>query len=222
VATKFKWNAGATVATILLIMFGLVQMGDHMAREQARLAAVAAANDRLTVQQRAAADEQRFNKMSPWEHIDAAKKLLVVDAPKTSVDLAEKHLAATPIQNAREVAAIRAAFKRAQAQADNKRQKIATDEEKKKDAEAQHLQEVARVALASYTENQMLSQGFDMKVTARGPQHRTLRIEWALMNRPAIYEMFHTPTFFNNLTDAGFAKVIATDGYEQTWKWDLF
>jgi len=217
---KVKLVVAITIVVSLLFVgfVTLILYVDAKSAEQTRIAQQSAAVD---AQQKAAVSEQRFNAMSSKEHIAEATKLLVVDAPEGDVQTAESHLAAAQKDAQKQVAAIRAKFKSAQAAADDKRKKTAAAEQKKQEDEDRQTRETVRRALAASTQDGMLRQGYDMKISAVGPEHRILRIEWVLMNRPAIYQMIHAPSFWDSLREDGFTKVIATDGYDQTWTWKL-
>lgn len=99
-------------------------------------------------------------------------------------------------------------------------------------AVANKAESVGRQALASVRrmfastmEEEFVKRGMDMKVVAAGAESKTLRVTYALMSKPLVYQ-------FNNEMDIqtvakkfGFTKVVLTNGFEsdlgQTWTINL-
>jgi hypothetical protein len=77
-------------------------------------------------------------------------------------------------------------------------------------------------------ERQLLSEGLDAHVTTEGEQQDTLRISWAGMSRPVVYNMITSSGMQVQVPSLGFKEVIMTDdgsfsGTEaETWiyHWD--
>lgn len=57
-----------------------------------------------------------------------------------------------------------------------------------------------------------LKAGSDVGVAASGPKNTVLTISYVLMNRPLVYQIETQSRFLQNAWDAGFKKVILTDG----------
>lgn len=86
----------------------------------------------------------------------------------------------------------------------------------------------ARDAYARELESHLLSRGLDATVRAIGKNHDTLRISWAAMSRPVVYNMMNGDGMRQQVPELGFKKVILTDdgsfsgGGAETWayRWD--
>lgn len=70
-------------------------------------------------------------------------------------------------------------------------------------------------------EDSMLKQGRDFHISLRGKDNDQLHIKFVLMSRPDAYKMANDSDFRKTLTTIGFKKIIATDGYSDTWTIDL-
>jgi hypothetical protein len=78
-----------------------------------------------------------------------------------------------------------------------------------------------RREMANRMETGMLDKGMDVTVRAEGKNATTLRIKYVLMSRPLVHQFQKNGEFFSNLQKAGFKRVIMTDGYDDTWTWNL-
>jgi len=64
---------------------------------------------------------------------------------------------------------------------------------------------------AQELEHSLLSRGLDATVRAIGKNHDTLRISWAAMSRPVVYNMMTSEGMVQQVPQLGFTKVILTD-----------
>jgi hypothetical protein len=86
----------------------------------------------------------------------------------------------------------------------------------------------ARREYASQLERHLLSIGIDARVRAVGKQQDTLRISWAAMSRPVVYNMMTSAGMQSEVPTLGFTQVILTDdgsfsgAQVETWRyrWD--
>lgn len=86
----------------------------------------------------------------------------------------------------------------------------------------------ARDAYAKELEQHLLSQGLDATVRVIGKNHDNLRISWAAMSRPVVYNMMNGDGMQQQVPALGFKKVILTDdgsfsgSAPETWvyRWD--
>lgn len=78
-----------------------------------------------------------------------------------------------------------------------------------------------RKAYARLMEENFLRKGMDATVTAEGPQATTLRVRYILISRPLIFKLQEDGSFVSGVRDAGFTKLIMTDGYDKTWSWNF-
>ena len=60
----------------------------------------------------------------------------------------------------------------------------------------------------------------DARVTVSGPNNTTLRLRYILVNRVWAHK-FSQGDMLSRLRAAGFRKFIITDGYDDTWYWNL-
>lgn len=79
----------------------------------------------------------------------------------------------------------------------------------------------AREIVAEQMEKKMLSEGMDFEFSVSGADKTVLRVKYVLMSRPLVYKLTNETDFLQNLKDAGFKKVIFTDGYDESWTYDL-
>lgn len=78
-----------------------------------------------------------------------------------------------------------------------------------------------RKAFIRQLESGMLEQGHDFYLSLRGKEQDQLHIKYILMSRPAVYQLANDDDLKSALYDLGFTKIIATDGYNDTWTIDL-
>jgi len=64
---------------------------------------------------------------------------------------------------------------------------------------------------AQELERSLLSRGLDATVRAVGKNHDTLRISWAAMSRPVVYNMMTSEGMVQQVPQLGFTRVILTD-----------
>ena len=92
----------------------------------------------------------------------------------------------------------------------------------KEAADNESLDETTRVAAAKVMENSLLDKGLDVDVNATGIHHKTLRLKWILVSKVTAYQFARDGgETFANLKDAGFTKLVITDGYDESWSWNL-
>lgn len=95
-------------------------------------------------------------------------------------------------------------------------------EQKKIDAEFEASKEPARVAYAKFTEDNLLAAGYNVDVVAYGPKHKYLKLKWILVSKVTAYQFSHDNSgMWQTMREAGFTKFAITDGYDETWTWDL-
>jgi hypothetical protein len=78
-----------------------------------------------------------------------------------------------------------------------------------------------RKEFATLMENSFLKKGMDVHVSISGPKGTTLTIRYILMSRPIVYQVLNETDFVKNRKGDGFKKAVFTDGYKQTWTYDL-
>jgi hypothetical protein len=78
-----------------------------------------------------------------------------------------------------------------------------------------------REQYADTVERQMLAQGYDMTVRAEGTRKTTLRLQWVGMSRPVIYGYINDREVVRTLKAMGFKRVVFTDGFESTWRYEV-
>ena len=79
----------------------------------------------------------------------------------------------------------------------------------------------ARRVMAKAMEEKMLQQGFDCYISTSGKDHRVFTMKYVLMSRPFVYKIQNEMTLLQDLREAGFHKAVFTDGYDDTWSFDL-
>lgn len=79
----------------------------------------------------------------------------------------------------------------------------------------------ARRAYAQRLETGFLDGGLDIEVTTSGERATTLRLKYVLFTRVWVHKVQNDTDLISNARRLGFRRVIMTDGYEDTWTWDL-
>lgn len=79
----------------------------------------------------------------------------------------------------------------------------------------------ARKQFAKDYEYSLLEEGINATVTVHGSKATTLKLKWILVSKVVAHEMGKNTEFLQTLRDLGFKKFIITDGYYETWYWDL-
>jgi hypothetical protein len=198
-----------------------VQVQERAAKHQAKLDQIAsqsASAARLRAQQ----EEDTFNKMTPAQHLAAAKEDLKANSFNGQIAEGLKHLQAlhgTPLEA--QGSALRTHYESEKAQAEKTAAAEAAASVKRAKAESQKQEILGRNAMAKTIEDGMLSQGYDIDVNAIGPNHTILRIKFILVNKAFAYQTAHSPEIIDSARGAGFKKIVLTDGYDEQWHIDL-
>ncbi|MBI1750607.1 MAG: zinc ribbon domain-containing protein [Acidobacteria bacterium] len=212
---------GLGIALVAVLVTNGIE-GWQEEREEHRRVEIA----RQQAAQRAAAErkkEEAFIALSDAEHLDRAKALLNANAATGSIGDALKHLGAiTPSSpEAAEGEKLKKEFgdtKRRQAREAAKAQAAAA--QKKAAAEAQ-VNRVLRDAMAKTIENKLLDDGYNVDAKAIGPDHTILQIKWILASKVLAHHLSKEGDFFDQARRVGFKRIEITDGYEETWYWNL-
>ena len=183
----------------------------HVAAAQQKEAQSAASRARVEAQAEVQREAEAFEKMTPAQHLQIAKRDLAQGATDDQIADGAKQLDAlkgTPLMGQGEVV-----WNRYEA------------EKKRAEREAQIQVEQdainARDALAKHIEDNMLAQGYSVDVNAVGPNHTTLRFKWVLVSKAFAYQVAHSSEIVGEARDAGFKKMILTDGYDEVWTLNL-
>lgn len=100
-------------------------------------------------------------------------------------------------------------------------QKKYVETEKKVDAEVKEGMKLIRQSVIKEMEQKMLAQGMDFYFSAEGKNADILRVKYVLMSRPLVYKITTETEFLENMKKTGVKKVIFTDGYDDSWTYDL-
>lgn len=96
---------------------------------------------------------------------------------------------------------------------------------KKASAILQKMETTLRYAFASALEEAYMKNGINIQTSVVGKTKKTLRMEYALMSEPFIYNLRNTANLDDKARDAGFKKMILTNGFESslgsTWTINL-
>jgi hypothetical protein len=220
ITSRKKFYALA-IAIVGILVINTIEGWQERKQEQrqAEVAAQQVAQSALEQQKK----EEAFKALSPAEHLEHAKSLLSVNAPPASVAEASKHLAAIAPNSveAAEGAKFKREYdiaKRRQAEVVAKVQAAAA---RKRAADAAVVNRILRDVMAKTIENKMLDQGYNVDVKAIGDDHTTLHIEWILVSKVLAHQMSKQGDFFEEARKAGFKKVEISDGYDESWYWNL-
>jgi len=82
------------------------------------------------------------------------------------------------------------------------------------------LAEENRVKFAQRAEYSFLDNRLNITVTTSGKKQTTIKLRYALMSKVFIHQVLKSE-FTKNAKQAGFKKIIFTDGYDDTWTLDI-
>jgi hypothetical protein len=173
---------------------GLVEQAEQKEREAKRVAETAA-----------------FARMTPAEHLARARELIQSKSPQ-AFEAGLKELSAIDPRapEGKEAARLRLQYQAAKKKQERE-QTIAQAAESRK----------LRDAMAKTIENGMLDEGWNVDVRAVGNDHTTLLIKWILVSKAMAHQLSKKGELFENARIAGFKKIEITDGYDETWYWNL-
>ena len=78
-----------------------------------------------------------------------------------------------------------------------------------------------RGVYAKTLERAMLDKGFNTEVQAKGANKQVLEYKYALMSKALVYKLSNEGRNLESAKNAGFTKVIFTDGFNSSWTYDL-
>ena len=88
-------------------------------------------------------------------------------------------------------------------------------------AEAHTLAAGNRKSYARDLEEKLLDEHINATVTTFGEGSTGLRMKWILVSRVTAHDFSKNGDFLERLRNRGFKKFQITDGYDETWTWDL-
>jgi len=218
---EYRKKIGFLILSLVLIVgVESIEFSKNVVARQKRFDQIDAENEAASAENEAASRlkaqqaEDAFNKMTPAQHLAAAKDALRVEASSDQIAEGMKHLTAlhgTSFENQAE--ALRNHYEAEQKMA-----------EKVQTAQVAEAQEVLREPYAKTLENNMLSQDMDVDVEAIGPRHTTLRMKYVLATKVWAYQITESSSMQSNFQDMraiGFKKFVLWNGYDQSWTWTL-
>lgn len=78
-----------------------------------------------------------------------------------------------------------------------------------------------RTVYAKTIERAMLDKGFNTEVQAKGANKQVLEYKYALMSKALVYKLSNEGRTLESARNAGFTKLIFTDGFNSSWTYDL-
>jgi hypothetical protein len=195
------------IVFILVSAFAIYTTNRLEIAVSARHEQVVAANRVAAKRQQEDLDAKNFRRMTPSQHLDAAQRELVANAPADQIANAIQHLSAlrgTSLEGRGN--AVKAAYDVRRHQAD-----LAAAVDVAREAE------LVRIELANSIEKKLLLQGYSVDVNAIGSKHTVLRFKWALVTKALSYQVANDPEFIDQIRTSGFKKMVLTDGYDEVW-----
>lgn len=225
----FGWNSArfsqrdkALGLAVVLILIVAAQVGQskYVERGKAKEVEAKEQQNRLAKEQDIER-ERKFRLLSSHEHLLFGKKLLTSDVSPPDRLLAFKHLDAVATNDLSEAKAIRSRFLAAEARAKEAADR-ASSLRAEQDAKVQaSLDEALRISMAKVIENRMLDKGLNVDVTTLGSRHTTIKLKYIFVSKVFAHQLSQNGELFEELKKAGFKKLIASDGYDEQWTWDL-
>ncbi len=102
-----------------------------------------------------------------------------------------------------------------------KLEKCRATTEKKLDKEILELMVAQRESMASRMETSFLDDGLDVRVTLSGKNKNEIKMTWVLMSRPTVHQITKDGTFLAGLEKTGFKRVTFSDGFGESFWYDL-
>lgn len=205
------------IATLLVVTLNGVQ---RRKEEQIRIEAIQAKNRQAIELQKS--EEEAFSKLTPTQHLDRAKATLKVGADSVTLALANRDLDALKTTDlANQATQVRARYEASEASAKHAAAVAAEKSTREEKATEAAINRILRDQMAKTVENSMLDEGYNVDVTAEGPDHTTLRLRWIFVSKVFAHQLSQRTEVFENARKIGFKKIVATDGYDETWTWKL-
>lgn len=89
-------------------------------------------------------------------------------------------------------------------------------------AEAEKNEETVRIAYAKLIENNLLRNNMNVDVYSHGPKHSQLTMKWVLASKSLVFRFSEEQQdTLQQMKQVGFKKFTITDGYDQSWSWNL-
>jgi hypothetical protein len=88
-------------------------------------------------------------------------------------------------------------------------------------ATAEKLLADQRKSFADQLETNYLDKGMDVTVSVSGPNNTTIKMKYVLMSRPMVHKLINDSGVISTFRSQGFKKAIFTDGYNDTWTYDI-
>ncbi|MEM9462022.1 MAG: hypothetical protein AAGF11_48130 [Myxococcota bacterium] len=83
------------------------------------------------------------------------------------------------------------------------------------------VMQLQRETWASDYQTSLLDEGMDVRVSLRGKRKTKIKIRYALLNRAGVHQITKDGSFLNNLQKIGFERVTFSDGFYESWFYDL-
>ena len=206
------------VISILLVFF----LNEEQNRKMERVRV-----DAIRSSERQAATLKKFNddaflKLTLAEHLSRAQATLKVGSDAAMLALANADL--DYLQNtslAKQAKDLRLQYSKSLATEARAAAASAAKSAKDKAADDEIINRILRDQMAKSVENSMLDEGYNIDVTAEGSNHTTLRLKWIFVSKVFAHQLSQRTEIFENARKVGFKKIIATDGYDETWSWSL-
>ena len=177
----------------------------------------------LAATEQARKSGEAFRKLTDREHLDQARPLLRVELPQSSVDDGLKHLDAISAQTIEytEAKRLRRQYDALKKKQDQEQARIQKAKEQREEAATVVENRKLRGAMAQMLENSLLEAGYNVDVRAIGKDHNTLQVKWIFVSKSLAYQLSQQGRIFDNARSVGFKRVEITDGYDETWRWNL-
>lgn len=170
--------------------------------------------------------EKAFFSLSPWAHLQEAKKALAAGNPNVKdikkrtygrLDDARRHLEALK----RQIKKLDEEAQKLLQEVDNREKDLKKYKEVMQKA-ARNSMVKKREAMAKAMDRDFLSKGFDVKIKLDGSDKTVMKMDCVLFNRPMIFALIDKSDLLRDLRDAGFEEVIFTNkSIKFTWDIDL-
>jgi hypothetical protein len=167
-------------------------------------------------------NDAAFAQLTPLQHFDRAQGNLKVGADAATLALANQDLDDLANTNfAPRAKAVRLVYAKSLATEEHNAAVAAVKAAKDKAVVDAVVDRVLRDQMAKTVENTMLDEGYNVDVTADGPNHTTLRFKWIFVDKVFVHNFSKQTDVFDAARKEGFKKIVATDGYDENWSWTL-
>jgi flagellar biosynthesis GTPase FlhF len=203
---------GYPVLIVLVAVVGVAIVINSVSATHSKNQQAEERKQRVEEEQKRREADAAFNSMTSAQHIEQARLALKPNSTLSGINEGIRNLEAISAS----------APEAAEAKALQRKLAVAKERLERARAAAEASTERAeRTLFAKTMENNLLHQGLSVDVLAIGKDNTTLHIKWVLVSKALAYQLSEKGEILESARKIGFRRVEITDGYNETWYWNL-